>query len=154
MDLIYLDYNCFQRGFDDPNQVKIQLEALACEDIFKRVERKDVKAVWSFMHEDENILCPFIERKFEVSRLAALCDVRVKPDKEIYNLAKDFQQRANLSSKDALHLACAWHVKCKYFITCDDELIRRAKRLNLDIKIINPVDYIREGEKHEDENNG
>jgi hypothetical protein len=29
MDLIYLDYDCFQRGFDDPRQIKIQLEALA-----------------------------------------------------------------------------------------------------------------------------
>jgi len=56
-DLIYLDYNCFQRGFDDPRQIKIQLEALACEEIFAKAERKKVRLVWSFMHEDENILC-------------------------------------------------------------------------------------------------
>lgn len=46
MDLIYLDYNCFQRGFDDSRQVKIQIEALACEEIFARVERKDIKLVF------------------------------------------------------------------------------------------------------------
>ena len=28
------------------------------------------------------------------------------------------------------------------FITCDDVLIRRAKRLKLDMNVINPVDYI------------
>ena len=30
--LIYLDYNCFQRGFDDPRQIRIQKDAihLAC----------------------------------------------------------------------------------------------------------------------------
>ncbi len=32
MDLIYIDYNCFQRGFDDPLQTRIQMEALACQD--------------------------------------------------------------------------------------------------------------------------
>lgn len=146
MDLIYLDYNCFQRGFDDPRQVKIQLEALACEEIFKKAERKAVRLIWSFMHEDENILCPFLERKIAVLQLASLCGIRVGPDKEIYELAKDFQQKAKLPSKDAIHLACAYHAKCNFFLTCDDELIKRAKRLNLATKIMNPVDYVREVE--------
>jgi hypothetical protein len=38
MDLIYLDYNCFQRGFDDPRQIRMQMEALACQEIFTRAE--------------------------------------------------------------------------------------------------------------------
>ena len=56
MDLIYLDYNCFQRRFDDPSQIKIQLEAMACEEIFLRAEIEEVKLAWSFMHEDETLL--------------------------------------------------------------------------------------------------
>ncbi len=144
---IYPDYNCFQRSFDDPYQIKIQMEALACEEIFARVERNEIRLVWSFMHEDENMLCPFMERKLEVYRLSILCEIKVRPSKEIYNLAKDFQQKAKLSSKDAIHLACAYHTKCNFFLTCDEELIKRAKRLNLDIRVMNPVDYIREVDK-------
>ncbi len=79
-------------------------------------------------------------------RLSALCEARVGPKKDIYNLAKDFQQRARLSSKDAIHLACADYSKCNFFLTCDDELIKRAMRLNLGIRVINPVEYIREVE--------
>jgi predicted nucleic acid-binding protein len=144
MDLIYLDYNCFQRGFDDPRQIKIQLEALACEEIFIKTEKREVKLVWSFMHEDENILCPFPERKYEVSRLVALCKVRVGPDKDIYNLATSLQQKAKLSAKDAIHLACACYVKAKFFLTCDNKLIKKAKGLKLDVTIMNPVEYIRQ----------
>jgi len=59
MDLIYLNYNCFQRGFDDPRQIRIRMEALACQEIFLRAERNEIQLVWSFMHEDENIFCPF-----------------------------------------------------------------------------------------------
>src|SRR3972149_1211276 len=109
MDLIYLDYNCFQRAFDDPKQIKIQMEALACEAIFIKTEQKNVKLIWSFMHEDENILCPFIERKLEVNRLSALCEVRVGPVDAIYQLAEGIQRKGKLSSKDSIHLACAHH---------------------------------------------
>lgn len=146
MDLIYLDYNCFQRGFDNPQQINIQMEALACKEIFSKAESKIIRLVWSFMHEDESILCPFLERKLEVLRLSALCEIRVGPKKNISNLAKDFQQRARLSSKDAIHLACAYYSKCNFFLTCDDELIKRSTRLNLEIRVINPVEYIREVE--------
>lgn len=147
MELIYLDYNGFQRGFDDPNQIKIQLEALACEEIFARAEKKKIRLVWSFIHEDENALCPFLERKIEVFRLSGLCRVRVGPEEKIYKLAKEFQNKAKLSSKDAIHVACAFYAKARFFLTCDDELIKYAKRLNLDMKTMNPVEYIREVER-------
>jgi len=80
MDLILLDYNCFQRGFDDPRQIRIQIEALACQEIFSRAGRDAVQFVWSFMHEDETLLCPFPARKDEAFRLAALCKVRTGPE--------------------------------------------------------------------------
>ncbi|MBU1487295.1 hypothetical protein KKH56_04500 [bacterium] len=147
MSLIYLDYNCFQRGFDDQRQIRIQMEALACQEIFNRAERRELQLVWSFMHKDETILCPFPERKIEVFRLSNLCEKRVCPNEEIYNYAMSFQTGANLSAKDAVHLACASYTKAKFFLTCDDEVIKRAKRLSLDIRIINPVDYIREEDK-------
>ncbi len=143
MDLIYLDYNCFQRGFDDPRQIRIRMEALACHEIFVRVEEDKARLVWSFMHEDETILCPFPERKYEVLRLADLCQVRVGPEEEIYKLAKSFQKKGGLSAKDAVHLACASYIGADAFLTCDDRLIRQAKRLKLEMVVMNPVDYIR-----------
>ncbi len=70
------------------------------------------------MHEDENYLCPFPERKMEVFRLSKICKVRLGPEKDIYDNAK-------------------------FFLTCDDDLIKQSKRLKLDIEVMNPVDYIR-----------
>jgi hypothetical protein len=43
---------------------------------------------------------------------------------------------AGLTPKDAHHLAC-------HFITCEDPLAKRAQRLNIEMKVINPIDYIR-----------
>lgn len=149
MKPIYLDYNCFQRGFDDSRQIKIHLEALACQEVFARAENKEVDLAWSFMHEDENALCPFVERKIEVLRLSALCKVRIGPRSDIRTVAKGFKEKAALSSKDSVHLACAHHAGCEVFLTCDEELIKRAKRLNLPMRIMNLVDYVREIEKNE-----
>ena len=144
MDLVYLDYNCYQRGFDDPRQIRIQMEALACQETFTRAEQGQVRLIWSFMHEDETILCPFPERKYEVLGLASLCTVRVGPEKEIYDLAKSFQEKGGLAPKDAVHLARASHVGADVFLTCDDRLARQAKRLALGMVVANPVDYVRQ----------
>lgn len=43
--MLYLDYNCFQRGFDDSRQFRIRMEALACEEIFARAEDDTVKMI-------------------------------------------------------------------------------------------------------------
>lgn len=96
------------------------------------------------MHEDETILCPFPERKYEILRLATLCKVRVGPEEEIRKLAKSFQKRGGPSAKDVIHLACASYSRAVFFLTCDDELTKQAKRLKLAIRIMNPVDYIRD----------
>jgi len=155
MDLVYLDYNCFQRGFDDPRQIRIQLEALACQEVFIRAEEGTVLLVWSFMHADETMLCPFPERKQAAFRLATLCRVRVGPEEEIHKLAKSLQQKGELSAKDAIHLACASYVGADVFLTCDDTLIRRARRLESEMVVMNPVDYIRqEVIDGQDEDNG
>ncbi len=143
MDLIYLDYNCFQRRFDDPGQIRIQLEALACEEIFLRTELGEVRLVWSFMHEDETLVCPFPNRRNIALILSTLCDVRIGPEEEIYESALEFQKKCALDSKDAIHLACAYFINSDYFLSCDDKLVTQAKKLGLKMAILNPVDYIR-----------
>jgi hypothetical protein len=54
-----------------------------------------------------------------------------------------------MSLKRSMYLACSHYVGCTFFVTCDEELIKRAKRLNLSMGIMNPVDYIREANKNE-----
>jgi PIN domain len=145
MSIIYLDYNCYQRNFDDFSQLRIKMEALACQWIFTQAEKDNLQLVWSFMHYDENHLCPFFDRKVEVLRLSKLSKVEIGIEDKIYEDAKTFQKKEFLSSKDAIHLACAYFVKSDFFLTCDDRFKNQAKRLNLDIAIMNPVSFVIEG---------
>ncbi len=92
MDLIYLDYNCFQRRFDDSSQIRIQIEALACQEIFNWAEAQTAQLIWSFMHEDETLLCPFPERQNLALELSTLCQIRIAPETAIYMLAQELIQ--------------------------------------------------------------
>jgi predicted nucleic acid-binding protein len=140
--LLYLDYNCFQRGFDDTRQVRIRMETEACDSLFAEAESGKVELVWSFMHQDENNQCPFPERQDEIVRLAAICRVRVEPAEAIRELAKEIQRKAGLSPKDAIHVAVAIHVKAEVFVTCDDEIVAKASRLPVALRVVNPVQYV------------
>ena len=142
-DLIYLDYNCFQRGFDDLRQTRIKMEALACQEIFTQAEANNIKLVWSFMHHDETILCPFPQRKYAVLNMVNICQVKMPPSMEIVQLAKSFQQQVKVSAKDAIHLASSEYIEANFFLTCDDNLIKQGRKLALQTKIMNPIDYIR-----------
>ena len=144
IDLIYLDYNCFQRGFDDLRQTRIKMEALACQEIFTQAEANQITLVWSFMHQDETMLCPFPQRKYAVLNMINLCRVKVPPELQIIELAKSFQQQVKVSAKDAIHVAAAEYTKANFFLTCDDNLIKKSLKLGLQTQIMNPVDYIRE----------
>jgi len=141
-DRIYLDYNGFQRGFDDQSQTRIRIETEACEKLFADAEHEKVELVWSFMHDDENRMCPFSDRMAEVQRLAKLCKTRVGPKESIRRKAKMFESDLGVKAKDALHLAAARTGKAKAFLTCDDELLKKAKDRIPRMAVMNPAEYI------------
>jgi len=147
---VYLDYNCFQRSFDDPSQIRIQIEALACQEIFSMAESGVITIIWSFIHEDENYLCPIEDRKVEALRLSKLCKILVSPKEQILKDAHRFQNEVKLGANDALHLASAVSINADILLTCDDKFCKKANRLSLNMEIMNPVDYIRKEEQKHD----
>lgn len=140
-DLVYLDYNCFQRGFDDQSHARIRMESSACEQIFDAADSGWLQLAWSFIHQDENSLCPFPDRKLEVMRLSGLCAVRVDPSAIIRDIALQLTKGVGISAKDALHVASAKHCGAQYFLTCDDRLLKKKNKLKLDLSMMNPVEY-------------
>jgi predicted nucleic acid-binding protein len=140
MHLIYLDTNCFQRSFDDLNQPRIYLEALACEHIFNDAKKGIISLAWSFMHHDEMSQCQITERTKEMENLSKLCKKTIAPNENIHLIAKGLNA-SGFSPKDSLHLASALSAQCSFFITCDDGIIKRATKNHLSITILNPVKY-------------
>jgi len=48
-----------------------------------------------------------------------------------------------LKAKDALHIACAIAVECAYFVTTDDEILKRGQNVQ-GITVLDPTSFVRE----------
>ena len=144
---IYLDLCAIQRPLDTPDHVRIILESEAVLGIIAFCDNGQIELLSSeaLLYEGEQSSLP--TRKEHT--LAIL-----EKAKSIINVAKKETLRAEkimsfgLKPLDALHLALAETGKADYFCTCDDKLLRNAKKVeDLMVKVINPVDLIQEIEK-------
>ncbi|HET6528092.1 MAG TPA: PIN domain-containing protein [Balneolaceae bacterium] len=145
--IIYLDTCCIQRPLDDKSQLRIRLESEAILGIFDYFESGKVQIVSS------DVLCFETERnpneirkQFAVEVLSEANNHLLLTDK-IEKKAKLYEKEG-VKSLDALHLATAVEAKVDYFCTCDDELLKKAKKAETGkITVISPTKLISEIEK-------
>jgi predicted nucleic acid-binding protein len=135
--IVYLDTSVLNRIFDDQSQPRIFLEASSMLLVFGLIEKKIITIVSSEVLIYENSRNPYTERQiFVTSVLQKARVVQTLNDK----LAIRAQEIESLGIKglDALHLACAEELKSRYFVTCDDRIIRKYSGK---VKVINPVEF-------------
>jgi predicted nucleic acid-binding protein len=139
---IYLDICCYNRPFDDQSQMKIQLETVAKLHIQSVVRQNVYELVWSYMLDYENSNNPYEEKQNAIQVWKNIARHYCKSSPSILQEGKNIE-KLGIMSKDALHIACALHSKCNYFITTDLKLLK--KKID-GIKLINPIDFVREVE--------
>ena len=135
---IYLDTSSINRFFDDQSQPRIFLEASAMITVLAMIESRVFFLVSSEVLLFENSRNPFEERRIFVSSVLAHAKVIQTINPTLLHRAQQIESSNSISGLDALHLACAEKLKCGYFITCDDKVVRRYKGT---VKAINPVQF-------------
>jgi predicted nucleic acid-binding protein len=135
---IYLDTSSINRIFDDQSQPRIFLEASAMITVVAMIESKMFSLVSSEVLLFENSRNPFEERRIFVSSVLSYAKVIQTINPTLLHRAQQIESSDSISGIDALHLACAEKLKCEYFITCDDKIIRRYKGT---VKAVNPVQF-------------
>jgi predicted nucleic acid-binding protein len=139
---MYLDNSCFNRPFDDQKQLRIKLETEAKLDIQERISQKEIELTWSYMLDFENEANLFEQRMHAIRSWKNYASVDIDETKEIIEKAERFHQ-IGIKSKDSIHLACAISMRCEYFLTTDDELIKNASSIK-EIKVTDPISFIKE----------
>lgn len=139
---IYLDNSCFNRPFDDQKQLRIKLETEAKLNIQERIIQKEIELTWSYILDFENEANPFEQRKLAIKGWKNYALVDINETREIIEKAERFHQ-IGIKSKDSIHLACAISQRCEYFLTTDDELIKKALGIK-EIKVTDPISFIKE----------
>lgn len=141
--LIYADTNIYSRPFDERSHSRIILEIEACLIILEAVRRGKLSCLSS------DILKLEIERtnplkKIYIKPLLDLCKKHISQTDKLMRLANDIYKKCNIPPRDSFHIASAALGKAKYFLTCDDALIKKQDCIekNFSIKVINPVQFI------------
>lgn len=142
---VYLDNCCFNRPFDDQNQIRIRIETEAKLYIQREIEKGALKLVWSYILDYENSANPYEIRQTSISKWKQKASFFVTEDKDILKEANRLTNY-EIKAKDALHIACAKYVNSDYFITTDDKILNKSDQID-GLTLLNPVDMLDEIEE-------
>ena len=139
---IYLDNCAYNRPFDDQSQIRISLESQAKLYIQRLITDKKIVLVYSYMSLYENNDNPHEERQLSIADFFRNAAIFVDYDRaeKIEAIAAEIM-KCQIMNKDAIHIACAIEARCDYFITTDDNLVKKYK--DTEIIICNPVDFVK-----------
>ena len=139
---VYLDNCSFNRPFDDQRQMRVRLEAEAKLCIQEHIRSGTLELVWSYMLDFENAANPFEERRTTISGWRQYATMDIEATAIILQSANKLAGMG-LKAKDALHIACAIAGECAYFVTTDDNILKRRQDVH-DIIMIDPTALVRE----------
>lgn len=140
---IYLDNCCYNRPYDDQQQLRVYLETQAKLHIQQCIIQKKIKLVCSFISRYENSENPNVSNRDSIAQffLNASEYIGNEHTEDIRKIADKFMKQG-IKMKDATHLACAIKAECDYFLTTDDKLIKKYNENA--IKIRTPITFLKD----------
>lgn len=148
---LYLDNCCFNRPFDDQNSIVIKLETEAKLFIQSSIKNGEFELLWSYILDYENHFNPDKGKMNQIRQWKALAVSDIEESDEIFKTIEELNS-IGVTSKDALHIACAVCSEADYFLTTDYRLLKKCKNYQR-ITVINPVDFVSQKE-NKNENDG
>ncbi len=141
---IYFDCCSLQRPFDDKSQPRVAVEAEAVLVVLALCESRQLELISSDALLFEIGHIPDHERETDVLAILTIAKVTLNLTPKIEKLARSFG-KSGLQTLDALHLAFAFDSKVDYFCTCDDKLLKIAKKLSgFNTKVVSPTELVME----------
>lgn len=140
---LYLDTCCFNRPFDERNNMQSYLEREAVLSILElALSNSDVEIVASEALDIEIHGIKDEHRREAVKALVSYSQSRyVEIDDSSISRSREIMALSKIRMFDTLHLALA-EGNADFLITVDKRLIKMASRLNLKCAIKNPIDFL------------
>jgi len=141
---VYLDNCCYNRPFDEQDQLRIRLETEAKLAIQRQMRLGILEYVWSDMLANEVEESKFWERKEKIAPWVIGACTYVPTTVNIETRAEDFMA-LGVKASDAIHLASAESADCDWFFTVDDGILKKVDRIGK-MRVANPLEYIQEAD--------
>ena len=141
--LFYLDASCLNRPFDEQSQPRVRDETEAVLRILERVCAGQDELVLSSAltvelaaHPEAEIRAELLSWKTRSRRnMTTQAPIRLRVEELV---------GFGFKPLDAAHVAYAESAPCDALVTCDDRLIRHARRARLAVRVIGPIEYLKE----------
>ena len=144
---IYLDVCAIQRQFDDARQERILHETEALLRVIKLVEQGVVDLIGSYALDFETEANPDAFKRGYTKRVLSLAEERVIPGAAVQRRTDEYRS-LGLDVWDAAHLAAAVEAHADFFCTCDDKLLRRARKADTGLtRAVSLLELIKEVER-------
>ena len=131
-----------RRNIGCPVYPRIKLETEAKLGIQEDIWSGSYQLVWSYMLDYENSKNPFRERREQIRKWRAYAKANIEEDEKLVDIATRISQHG-IKKMDSLHIACAIVAEADYFLTTDDEILKRAIHIQ-SIRITDPIGFIKE----------
>jgi len=102
----------------------------------------NIALVWSYVLDFENDANPFEDRKSEIGKWKTMASEFVKETPDLIERANQIGQ-LGFKAVDSLHIAAALSAGCSTFVTTDDAILKKSKKV-ASLRIINPVQFFTE----------
>ena len=137
---LYFDVCTLCRPFDDQNKMRIHLETDAFYLILQNIINGKFEMIVSPVHFKEIEAIKDMRERVEI--LAIIKNYGVIP---VYDLTKarnraEYLYSSKFGVADAAHIAFA-EQSSDYFISCDDKLLQKSKRIKINVSTANPVNF-------------
>ena len=142
---LYLDCCCYNRPYDDQTQEKVHMEGEAVLAILSKTKQNNDEIIGSPILDFEIDQINDIEKREKVKyfyshTITTKADYTVK----IFERAQELSQQSNIRTFDRFHLSFAENYNADILLTTDIKFEKASSKLNLKIKVINPLKYLME----------
>ncbi|MDR1748925.1 MAG: PIN domain-containing protein [Spirochaetaceae bacterium] len=83
-------------------------------------------------------------KKEKVKNLYEIIKTNVKNTVEIKKISEEILKESTIRTYDSLHIASAEEGKADMFLTTDDKLLKACTRLEMKVRVLNPLKYFLE----------
>jgi len=141
----YLDSCCYSRPYDDQTQEKIHMEGEAVLAIINECGQNGDEITGSYALDLEIDQINDIEKREKIKYFYdKTITSKIKYSETVFKRAKELSEQTNIRTLDRFHLSFADISGVDIFLTTDNKLEKTGSKLNLKMKITNPLKYIME----------
>ena len=138
---VYLDMCALKRPFDDQSQDRIGIETQAVMRVLGAFSAGVVEICNSAALVFENRQNPNPQRRDKVATLLASFGAPASATHPIFERDEEVRM-LGFHDMDALHIAFAENRAAGYFITTDEDILKRRERVKLAVKIVDPLEFL------------